>query len=445
MDLRGHFQHVLESLPIDLSNRCCVVAYSGGLDSHVLLQLCLVSGLSVRAVHIHHGLQADADYWDAHCREVCEQLGVAYTCIHVDVDTGRGISPEDAARKARYGAIEKELQCNDVLLTAHHQRDQAETFMLQLMRGAGAAGLAAMPVIKKLDQAYQLRPLLGISRHKLRHYAENHHLVWVDDPSNADTRYDRNYIRKEVLPKLRHNWPNADQAISQSALLQQESLEIIEAMAAVDLAAVAGSQTNSLLISRLLQLPLARQYNVLRHWIKLSGYDKPTRNILQEIVASVLPAAADATPLVFWGNTEIRRFHDTLYILPALTRHETHHVYAWDGEQPLLIDALRLELSLEQVLGKGLQQAAIGRGMKVRFRQGGEHIRPRGRQHTCSLKKLMQQAGIPPWQRNRIPLIYIDHQLACVCGFWIADRFAVNEDHQGWLPLCRSLGKQHTR
>ena len=445
MELRGHFQHVLGSLPIDLSNRNCVVAYSGGLDSHVLLHLCVVSGLSVRAVHIHHGLQAEADRWDAHCREVCAQLGVAYTCIHVDVDIGRGISPEDAARKARYGALDKELQRDDVLLTAHHQRDQAETFMLQLMRGAGAAGLAAMPVAKNRGQAYHLRPLLATSREQLRHYAKTHHLVWVDDPSNADTRYDRNYIRKEVLPKLRHNWPNADQAISQSALLQQESLEIVEAMAAVDLAAVSGPQTNSLLISRLRQLPLARQYNVLRYWINLAGYDRPKRNILQEIVASVLPAAEDASPLVFWGNTEIRRFHDTLYVLPALTYHETHHVYAWDGEQPLLIDALRLELSLEQTLGMGLQQAAIGRGMAVRFRQGGEQIRPRGRQHTYSLKKLMQQAGIPPWQRNRIPLIYIEHQLACVCGFWVADRFAVSENHQGWLPVCRTLRNKQAR
>ncbi|NNJ98405.1 MAG: tRNA lysidine(34) synthetase TilS [Gammaproteobacteria bacterium] len=445
MDLRGHFQQVLESLPIDLADRHCVVAYSGGLDSHVLLHLCLASGLSVRAVHIHHGLQAEADRWDAHCNEVCAQLGVAYTCIHVDVDTGRGISPEDAARKARYLALEEELQRDHILLTAHHQRDQAETFLLQLMRAAGAAGLAAMPVVKNLGRSYHVRPLLDISQEQLRHYAEKHHLVWVDDPSNADTRYDRNYIRKEVLPKLKHNWPNADQAISQSALLQQESLEIIDAMAAVDLAAVAGLQTNSVLISRLLQLPLARQYNVLRYWINLAGYDKPKRNILQEIGDSVLPAAEDATPLVLWGNTEIRRFRDTLYILPALTSHETQHVYAWDGEQPLLIDALNLELSLEQTRGKGLQQTAIVRGMTVRFRQGGEQLRPHGRQHTHSLKKLMQQACIPPWQRNRIPLIYIEHQLACVCGYWIADSYAVSQDHQGWLPVCRTLGRKPTR
>jgi tRNA(Ile)-lysidine synthase len=397
--------------------------------------------LSVRAVHIHHGLQAEADNWDVHCRDVCGQLGLAYTCIHVDVVAGRGTSPEDAARKARYRALEQELHDDEILFTAHHQRDQAETFLLQLMRGAGLAGLASMPMIKALGETYHVRPLLGFSQEQLRHYAETHQLAWVDDPSNADTRFDRNYLRKEVLPGLRRNWSNADQAIAQSALLQQESLEIIDAMAAVDLAAVAGEQPNSLLIPPLLDLPLARQYNVLRYWIHCAGYDKPKRNILQEIVDSVLPAAEDATPLVLWGNTEIRRFHSTLYILPAVSRHETHHVYAWDGEQPLWIDALDLELSLKQTLGNGLQQAAIVRGMTVRFRQGGEQIRPHGRQHTHSLKKLMQQAGIPTWQRNRIPLIYIDHQLACVSGYWIADGFAVEPDQQGWLPVCQTLGK----
>jgi tRNA(Ile)-lysidine synthase len=439
MDLCGHFQRILEGLPVVQSARNCVVAYSGGIDSHVLLHLCHTAGLSVRAVHIHHGLQTEADSWDEHCSAVCSRLGIAYTCIHVDADPKPGESPEDAARNARYQALEKELQHDEVLLTAHHQQDQAETFMLQLMRGAGPAGLASMPIIKAFGKAYHLRPMLGFKQQQLRQYAEIHHLSWVDDPSNADTSYDRNYLRNEVMPKLMQNWPNASEALSQSAALQQESLEVIEAMAAVDLSAATGAHANSLSISRLKQLSHARQYNVLRYWINNAGLDKPRRNILQEIVSSVIPAAADSTPLVLWGNTEIRRYRDTLYILPALNSHEIHHVYAWDCEQPLYIDTLNLELRLEQSLGRGLHQDAVARGLTVRFRQGGEYIRPHGRQHTHSLKKLMQDAGIPPWQRNRIPLIYIDHQLACVCGFWVAESFSVNEEQQGWNPVCHTL------
>ena len=326
-----------------------------------------------------------------------------------------------------------------MLLTAHHQDDQAETLLLQLMRGAGPAGLASMPMIKPFGRGVHLRPLLGFSRRLLTQYAEEHRLIWVDDPSNADTSLDRNYIRKQVIPVLLHNWPNANEALSQAAALQQDTLEIIDAMAATDLAAVSTQQRNSLSISELRQLPEARQYNVLRYWISAAGYDKPRRNILQEVVNSVLPAAEDAAPLVLWGNTELRRYQDALYILQALNSHEIHHVYAWDGEQPLFIESLNLELCLEQTAGKGLHQDVVARGMTVRFRQGGEQLRPHGRQHTHSLKKLMQEAGIPPWQRNRIPLIYIGHQLACVCGYWVEEAFSVSADQQGWYPVCRNM------
>lgn len=440
MNLGRQFQRILEQLPAVQSARTCVVAYSGGIDSHVLLHLCYSAGLPVRAVHIHHGLQCEADAWDAHCAEVCSRLGIVYNCIHVDANSEAGESPEDAARNARYRALEQQLQQDEVLLTAHHQDDQAETLLLQLMRAAGSAGLASMPMIKPFGRGCHLRPLLNISQQQLRHYADEHKLVWVDDPSNADTSYDRNYIRKEVMPKLMHNWPHANEALSMAANLQQETLEIIDAMAAIDVAAVSTQQRNSLSITRLSGLPEARQYNVLRYWINAAGYDKPRRNILQEIIGSVLPAAEDATPLVLWGQTEIRRYHDSLYVLRALNSHEIHHVYAWDGEQPLYIETLNLELRLEQTAARGLRQDDVARGLTVRFRQGGEQIRPHGRQHTHSLKKLMQEAGIPPWQRNRIPLIYIDHQLACVCGYWVAESFSVSAEQQGWLPVCVTPG-----
>ncbi len=443
MSLSGQFQRLLDSLPAVHSARTYVVAYSGGIDSHVLLHLCHLAGLPVRAVHIHHGLQAEADHWDKHCQDVCSNLGIAYKCIHVDADPVPGESPEDAARNARYRALENELRKDDVLLTAHHQHDQAETLLLQLMRGAGPAGLASMPIIKPFGSGYHLRPLLGFSQPLLTAYAEQHNLNWVDDPSNADTSFDRNFVRKEVMPRLMQNWSNANQALSRAASLQQDALEVIEAMACIDLAAVSTQQRNGISISKLRQLSEVRQYNVLRYWIRSAGHDKPRRNILQEIIESVLPAAEDATPLVLWGNTEIRRYQDTLYVLQALNSHEIHHVYAWDGEQPLYIDALNLELRLEQTLGKGLLQDAVARRLTVRFRQGGEQLRPHARQHMHSLKKLMQEAGIPPWQRNRIPLIYIDHQLACVCGYWIAEAFSVGADQQGWNPVCQNMGARY--
>jgi tRNA(Ile)-lysidine synthase len=439
MSLRGQFQQVLDTLPAMQAAPVCIVAYSGGLDSHVLLHLCDAAGLAVRAVHVHHGLQAEADNWDRHCAEVCARLDIPYTCLHVDATHAPGQSPEDAARIARYRALENELRPREVLLTAHHQHDQSETLLLQLLRGAGPAGLAAMPLCREFGLGLHIRPLLASSQQQLRQYAEQHQLVWVDDPSNADTGFDRNYLRRQVFPTLTQNWPNVHAAMSNAAALQQDVLEIIEAMAAIDLAAVATQQADSLSITKLLQLPPARQYNLLRYWINAAGYDKPRRNILHEVMHHVLPAAEDAVPLVLWGNTEIRRYQDTLYVLQALSSHATDHAYAWDGEQPLSIDTLKLELRLEKTEGMGIHRDAIDRGMTVRFRQGGEQLRPHGRRHTHSLKKLMQEAGIPPWQRNRIPLIYIEHQLACVCGLCVAEAFAVSADQSGWTPVCEQV------
>ena len=439
MSLRGQLQQVLDTLPAIQAAPACIVAYSGGLDSHVLLHLCHATGLAVRAVHVHHGLQAEADSWDRHCAAVCARLDIPYTCLHVDATPAPGQSPEDAARIARYRALENELRPHEVLLTAHHQHDQAETLLLQLLRGAGPAGLAAMPLSREFGPGLHVRPLLASSRQQLRQYAEQHQLVWVEDPSNIDTGYDRNYLRRHIFPALTQNWPNVHAALANAAGLQQDALEIIEAMAAIDLAAVATQQADSLSIRKLLQLPPARQYNVLRYWINAAGYDKPRRNILHEVMHNVLPAAEDAAPLVLWANTEIRRYQDTLYVLQALSSHAIDHVYAWDGEQPLSIDTLKLELRLEQTEGRGMRRDAVAKGMTVRFRQGGEQLRPHGRRHTHSLKKLMQVAGIPPWQRNRIPLIYIEHQLACVCGFWVAEAFAVGAEQCGWTPVCTQV------
>ena len=442
MSLSRHFQQQLEGLPAVQSARQCVVAYSGGIDSHVLLHLCQSAGLNIRAVHVHHGLQDEADQWSTHSQSVCEQLNIPFTCLHVDANPKEGESPEDAARNARYQALNDNLEVDEVLLTAHHQEDQAETLLLQLMRGAGPAGLAAMPEEKVFGRARHVRPLLNFSKQQILQYAEENKLQWVEDPSNADINYDRNYLRNKVMPVLNSNWPAAAETLCQAAALQQDALSIIETMAGIDLAAVAAQSENTLSVTKLRQLPETRQYNTLRYWINRAGLDKPRRNILQEIVNNVLPAAEDAIPLVFWGSTEVRRYKDLLYILPTQQNHEIHHIYSWDGEQPLYIEDLNVELKLEQSAGKGLQQVAVRHGMTVRFPQGGEYIRPQGRHHKHSLKKLMQEAGIPPWQRNRIPLLYIHNELACVCGYWVAEGFAVESNQQGWNPVCHVTGKQ---
>ena len=431
MTLSKRFSETLESLFLsqnssiqDSSIKSYLVAYSGGLDSHVLLHFCAkYSSLPVRAVYIHHGLMAEADLWSVHCAEVCEALQVPFKTIHVDASKRVGESPEETARKARYTALKSELEPGDCLLTAHHQDDQSETVLLQLFRGAGSAGLAAMPLISKSNHIFHARPMLGFSRDEIHEFANDNGLKWVEDPSNTDTDFDRNLLRQEIIPHIKKRWSKLGDSLSKVATQQQDTLEIIEAMAAIDLASIVTHQSHVIDMAGLVKLSQPRQLNVLRYWINSSAHDAPTANVLQQLIQSVLPAADDANPEVCWGQSEIRRYQGKLYCLKQI-EHDESDVYDWNPREKLMLVNLGIELQAEQASIQGLNIESLDENLKVSFRQGGEKIRPVGRKNTHSLKKLMQEAGIPPWQRSRIPLIYFKNELICVYGYWIVDGYS---------------------
>ena len=435
MTLSKRFAEVLESLFFSQSSsfpiKRYLVAYSGGLDSHALLHLCVqCTSLPVRAVHIHHGLQNEADQWSEHCAEVCDALQVPYKAIHVDASKRAGESPEETARKARYAALNSELESGDCLLTAHHQDDQSETVLLQLFRGAGSAGLAAMPVIRKSHQTFQARPLLSFTRDEIHAYAIENDLKWVDDPSNTDTDFDRNLLRQDIIPDVKKRWPQLGDSLSRVASQQQGVLEIIEAMAGVDLASIVTQQAHVINIAGLTRLSKARQLNVLRTWIHQCAHDAPTANVLQQVLQSVLPAVDDACPEVCWGESEIRRYQGKLYCLKRV-EHDASEVFDWNPREKLVLKGLGVELGVEQGGVQGLKPELLDKVLKVKFRQGGEKLQPAGRKNTHSLKKLMQEAGIPPWERSRIPLIYFDDQLIAVNSYWLVDEYVSD---LGWMP-----------
>lgn len=426
MTLSKRFTDVLESLffKSDFSSQApqsYLVGYSGGLDSHALLHLCAkFSKLPVRAVYIHHGLQDEADQWSEHCSEVCAALQIPFKTLHIDASKRSGESPEETARKARYAALKSELESGDCLLTAHHQDDQSETVLLQLFRGAGVAGLAAMPVIREMNQTFHARPMLSFSRDGIHDYAKENDLKWIEDPSNADTDFDRNLLRHDIIPVIKNRWPQLGDSLSKMASQQQDALEIIEAMAGIDLASIVTQQSHVIDMAGLSKLSRARQLNVLRSWIHQCAHDAPTANVLHQVIASVLPAADDARPEVCWGESEICRYQGRLYCLKRI-EHDASASFDWNPGEKLVIDRLGIELSTEQVRSQGLKPELLDQRLTVAFRQGGEKIRPAGRKNTHSLKKLMQEAGIPPWQRSRIPLLYFNDELICVYGYWIAE------------------------
>lgn len=419
-----------------------LVAFSGGLDSQVLLHalagLRPELGVPVDAIHVHHGLSPNADQWAAQCTNVCARLEIPCRVVHVDARASAGESPEAAARTARYAAFEQALLPGQILLTAHHQDDQAETLLLMLLRGAGPAGLAGMPQQRPLGQGKLLRPMLALSRADLSVYAQAHGLEWVDDESNLDTSYDRNFLRHEVLPRLRHRWPTVDATLARAAAHQAEASQLLSDLASADLQHLAGSRPGTLSVSGLLGLDSARRRNALRHWLRQRGLP-PTDSIqLHRIELEVLQARTDAEPLVHWQGAEVRRYRDDLHAMQPLGP-APEMALPWDMNTPLQLPHGLGQLEAITVQGQGIAATHCrGKRLQVVFRQGGERCQPLGRQHRHELKKLMQEAGMPPWERLRTPLLMLDGELVAVVGQWICVPFAAAAEEEGVLVHWRA-------
>lgn len=419
------------------ARRFCI-AYSGGRDSTVLLHALsglrafLSPDLLLYAVHVDHGLSPHSGAWARHCETACARLGISCHTLRVNAAPRPGESPEAAARQARYQAIASLIETGDCLLTAHHQDDQAETLLLQLLRGAGPHGLAAMPARAPFANGCLARPLLGFTRDELAAYAAQHDLSWVDDHSNFDTGFERNYLRHEVMPHLKQRWPSCASTLSRAATNAAEAAALLDALADNDLQALPGPLAVTLSVGELLKLDDARQRNALRRWFKTLGLPAPWAAHLQRIQGDVLVAAEDSTPCVRWAGAEVRRYRDLMYAMPPLPAHDANAVLAWDLDQPLILPDSNGKLIAHSVTGDGLK-ASLCRAstISVRFRQGGERCRPAGRGHTHILKKLLQEQGIPPWQRDRIPLIYVGDQLAAVAGLWVCEPFQAGSGETG--------------
>lgn len=405
-----------------------LIAYSGGMDSHVLLhamqQLRAIhqEAPALAAIHIHHGLHAQADQWAQHCLTVCAALDVPCQVLRVQAQAAIGESPEDAARRARYRALGAQVRPGDCLLTAHHQDDQAETLLLQLLRGSGPVGLAGMPARRAFGAGELVRPLLAVSRAALHDYAQQHALRWVEDDSNAHTGFDRNYLRHEIMPRLRARWPATAAALARSATHCGTAAELLHSVAQQDLPGLRGPDAATLRIEALAALPAARQANVLRVWLHDLYLPTPSTEQLR-IVQTMLHAAIDASPCVRWPGAELHRYRDLLYAMAPLPRHDAGTVLSWDLGAPLQLPQGAGQLRAVCVVGEGLAASVRAQRVTIRYRRGGECCAPAGRGHHHELRKLFQEAGVPPWQRDRIPLVFVDDALAAVIGFWVCEPF----------------------
>jgi tRNA(Ile)-lysidine synthase len=411
------------------------VAYSGGVDSHVLLHalasLRPLPGAGLGAVHVNHGLQADAGHWQAHCRTVCRDLDIPYVDIQADARAAAGESPEAAARQARYRALQAWLPAGHCLLTAQHLDDQGETLLLQLLRGSGVRGLAAMPSLAAFGEGHLLRPLLDSSRASLLAYARHHALVWVEDPSNTDTGLDRNYLRHRIVPVLRERWPGMSETLARSAGHCAEAAGLLAELAMQDIATLSQAGPDTLSAAGLRQLPPARRRNALRHWIAGRAGMAPSAAVLSRVSDDILESRADAQPCVRFGRHELRRYREQLYLLPQLPQPPSDQVLEWGLDGVLALPDAGGVLTASEVFGSGIRRSAVGESVQVAFRRGGERCRPAGRRHHHALKKLLQEQGVPPWERRRLPLIYSGDRLAAVAGLWVCEPFSAGPGEDG--------------
>ena len=413
-----------------------VVALSGGEDSACLLTALVQPGsrpfrdLPVRAIHVDHGLSPAAADFQRACEELCHSLAVPLTVVAVSVDSGRGVSIEAAARDSRYAVLAQDLKARECLLTAHHADDQAETLLLQLLRGAGLRGMAAMPLCRTWQSGWHMRPLLHFAKRDLRRFGVAAGVTAVPDPMNDDTRFDRVYLRRHLWPVIVARWPGAAIAVSRTAghVAQAQGLLDRAAAQAVDLL----RDGDALSVAGLRALSSPEQVNTVRYWIAAHAVPPPSTARLAEAVRQIIAADADHQPAVIWGGHALRRYRNRLFLTPANPPALKEHC-EWPVADDSHLD-LGGELGFLQWLPQrgGLDAARLPDTLVIRRRCGGETLKAQRRGRTQSLQHLCQSLGVLPWMRDALPLVYAGVHLIAVGDLWQDARWCVAAGDPGF-------------
>jgi tRNA(Ile)-lysidine synthase len=431
--LQTTFQaHVSQHVAPD--SRVCV-ALSGGVDSVVLLhlfaQLRSHYPLTLSAIHIHHGISPNADAWAQFCQQICAELDIPIQTYRISLARSAELGLEAAARLARYAQFRH--QPADFIALAHHRDDQAETFMLQLLRGAGVKGLSGMPVIRQQSgEPGYLRPLLDVDRSDILDWAKQRQLQWIEDESNQDSRYARNFLRHEILPLLNQRYPAWRATIARSAQNLAEAAELLDELAQLDAAhAIRDRQINC---TYLAAISPARARNLLRYFLALHDLAMPSQIQLMEMLEQLTHAGMDSHIAIDHDGHTLHRYRDYGYLLKQLPVPDRASRWHWQGEKQLSLPKLGGTLSFEREQAPGIDLQRLN-DINIRLRQGGEMFRPDCRRPNRRLKTLLQTANIPPWQREHTPLIYSGDTLIHVPGIGTACGWQATP---GDLALCIS-------
>jgi tRNA(Ile)-lysidine synthase len=422
-----------QTAPLLPAHSSILIGLSGGVDSVVLLHVLhtLAKRFSWRlsAVHVHHGISPHADAWAAFCADLCTDHHIPVHIEKVDITPLRTQGIEAAARQLRHAAFAS--QPSDFVALAHHADDQAETLLLQLLRGAGVRGASSMPVISELTGLPRLiRPLLRFSRREILDYAAAHELQWIEDESNADDNYPRNFLRHRVLPLLGEKFPAYRDTLARSAQHFAEASGLLDELAEQDAAQAIEGETLDLAALQALSPPRAK--NLLRYFLHGCGAPMPQTVQLDDMLQQLCYARQDARVCIDYSGWQVRRYHGRIYALRALDEFDSNLVLPWHGEAELAWPALNARLQFKSSQAIGINLAKLHRApVTIRLRQGGETLRPHLNATTRTVKNLLQENHVPPWQRQRMPLLYCGTDLVCVAGVAVAAEYQAGAGEAG--------------
>lgn len=433
--------HVRQALTVYLERgRRLTLGLSGGVDSVVLLDLLhrlrQELDLSLSAVHVNHQLSPQADRWAEFCAQLCAARGIPLQVATVRVRGIRELGVEAAAREARYRVLT--AQPADYVLLAHHLDDQAETVLLNLLRGSGVRGLSGMPAVRQAGGPMLLRPLLNVPRSVILAYAQRRRLRWVEDDSNGDRLLTRNFLRHEILPRIEARFPAYREAILRASRHLAEADSLLDELGALDLQRTL--HDGRLLVAGLARLSPARRKNLLRVFFQAQGAPMLEAARLQEMLHQLLSAAGDARIELRWHGFVLRRYRGEAWVESDRPAPPPDWHRPWRGEARMTLPELGCVLEFTPAEGLGLALGAIqGQALELRLRRGGERLRPDCRRPRRSLKKLLQEAGVPPWLRERLPLLCWGETVVAVPGVGVDCTWQAKPGEPGLMPSLLPL------
>jgi len=422
------------------------VSLSGGIDSIVLLNALnevLDRDFPIRAIHINHNLAKDSKSWVDFCQKICDQTQIQIDIYSVKVNTTEGFGIEAAARKARYHKLQKSIQEGEWLMTAHHQDDQLETILLRIARGTGVEGLQGIQKQFKFGRGNILRPLLDVSKNEILVYARKRKLDWVVDNSNQESYFDRNFLRMKVIPTLKERWPALSSSVSRLSDISTQTSNLLKELAEEDLGF--NYPVKNLDIEILNNKSIGRIINIIRFLILKNEMPVPSMKVLNSGVNILLNPKSVNTSMV-WDNYCIKRYLDKLYFLQLseFKPNQDNQLMNWSIDKPLILDESGSSLAANMIKGQGLSLKKCNNNLEVKFRTGGESIRPVGHKITKKLKKLFQEDHIFPWVRDKIPLLYCKNELIGVGDLWFNQNYIASKDEDGFLVIwSRNISIKH--